>query len=96
MVLPDIAPPLSSLQVDFDALSFKERARLLGTLSPVDAERRYLPWDAVRYREPPAGLTRRQWWLSLFTARRAARHQLALLGRGGQPFWFCETGPLAG
>ena len=94
MALPDVAPPLSALQVDFDALSFEERARMQGTLSPVDAQGRYLPWDEVRYRQPPDGLTRRQWWLSLSSARRAARHELPLLGRGGQTFWFCETGQL--
>ena len=96
MALPDVAPPLTTLQVDFDALSFEERARVQGTLSPVDAQGRYLPWDEIRYRQPPDGLTRRQWWLSLVTARRAARNELPLLGRGGQAFWFCETGPLPG
>ena len=96
MALPDVAPPFSALQVDFDALSFEERARQQSTLSPVDVQGRYLPWDEVRYRQPPEGLTRRQWWLSLATARRAARNELPLLGRGGQAFWFCETGPLPG
>ena len=96
MALPDVAPPVSALQADFDALSFEERTRLFGALSPVDAKDRYLPWDEVRYREPPAGLTRRLWWLSLSSARYAARQELPLLGRGGRPFWFCQTGPLPG
>lgn len=96
MALPDVAPPFSALQVDFEALSFEERAQFQGTLTPVDAQGRYLPWDEVRYRKAPNGLTRRQWWLSLATARRAARNELPLLGRGGQAFWFCETGPLPG
>ena len=95
MALPDVAPPLSALQGDFDALQFEERARLLANLSPVDQSGRYLPWDEVRYRDPPEKLTRRQWWLGLSSARRAARHELPLLARGGQPFWFCDTGPLA-
>ena len=94
MARPDVAPPLSALQGDFDALSFEERTRLLAALTPVDAQGRYLAWDDVRYRQPPAGLTRRLWWLSLSSARRAARRELPLLGRGGQPFWFCQTGPL--
>ncbi|MCY3572118.1 MAG: Fic family protein [Chloroflexi bacterium] len=96
MALPDVAPPFSALQVDFEVLSFEERAQFQGTLTPVDAQGRYLPWDEVRYRKAPNGLTRRQWWLSLATARRAARNELPLLGRGGQAFWFCETGPLPG
>ena len=96
MALRDVAPSLSALQGDFDALSFDERARILGALTPIDAQGRYLPWDEVRYRQPPVGLTRRLWWLSLSSARRAAQHELPLLGRGGQPFWFCETGPLPG
>ncbi len=95
-MLPDPAPPISALQADFDALDFEQRARLLAGLSPVDDEGRYLSWDDVRYRQPPAGLTRRQWWLSLSSARHAARQELPLLGRGGLPFWYCATGPLAG
>ena len=94
MALPDVAPSLSTLQEDFDALSFEQRARMQGVLSPVDEQGRYLPWDDVRYRQPPDGLTQRQWWLSLTSARRAARHELPLLGRGGQAFWFCQTGPI--
>ena len=96
MALPDVAPPLNALQADFDALSFDERTRLLGGLSPVDSQGRYLPWDEVRYRQPPARLTRRLWWLSLSSARRAAQRELPLHARGAKPFWFCQTGPLPG
>ena len=96
MALPDAAPALSALQGDFDILSFEERARLLGNVSPIDATGRYLPWDEVRYRQPPDGFSRRQWWLSLFISRRAGRQELPLVGRGGLPFWFCKIGPLEG
>lgn len=44
-----------------------EAIRQLGA----EADGRYLHWDQVRYRPPPEGLTREEWWAGLFLARQA-------------------------
>lgn len=50
------------------------------------AEQRYLPWDDVRYRKPPAGLTVEQWWTALKIVRRGMYRRLQLADPDGRPF----------
>ena len=47
---------------------------------------RYLHWDDLRHRRPPADLTHPQWWFGVRMLRQ--RHPLALLGTDGQPFTY--------
>jgi Fic family protein len=79
---------------EFDRLDPDQRLRLLDELDVLDSKRRYLPWDQVRRRPPPEGLTRRTWWLGFVLARRAGRQRLPLLGKGGVPFWYCNAPPV--
>ena len=53
---------------------------------------RYLHWDELRHRQPPAGLTHHQWWLAEKLMRRPT--PLPLQGRDGKPFWFTQATPL--
>ena len=94
MRLPQTAPPLRSLMQDLAALAPADQLALFADPSPLDDAGRYLPWDEVRHRKPPDGLTHRAWWLRLSTARRAAAVELPLLGKAGVPFWFSNTLPL--
>ena len=94
MKLPQSPPPLPALIRGLDSLDADSRNDLYLHPSPLDARGRYLAWDQVRHREPPPGHSRRTWWLSMFTARRAAARQLPLLGKGGQPFWYSEVRPV--
>ncbi len=48
----------------------------------------YLPWDQLRYRDPPEGLTREAWWMGLRLARQGAFSTLPLLDKLGRPFVF--------
>jgi Fic family protein len=64
---------------------------LLPHLSPVLADGRYLHWDELRRRPPPAGLSSEEWW----TAHKMARHGARVLIPGfvdakGKGFWFCR------
>jgi Fic family protein len=47
---------------------------------------RYLHWDELRHRRPPADLTHRQWWFGIRTLRQ--RRTLALRGADGEPFTY--------
>lgn len=47
----------------------------------------YPPWDKVRFRTPPAGLTTEEWWLRIRWARKAAERPItALVDKQGTPF----------
>lgn len=94
MALPQTAPSQTALTADFIALGASQRVALLNDLSPLDDKQRYLPWDRVRYQEPPDGLNARLHWFSMAMARRASAHTLPLQGRGSQPFWYCNAQPL--
>ena len=72
----------------WDALSevFKQHhERLLPDALSVD-DSRYFHWDDLRYREPPEGLTREEWWICLTVRRSTARRPLGLVGVTGRPF----------
>jgi Fic family protein len=47
---------------------------------------RYLPWDELRNRKPPEGLTHKEWWVLVKLARTGMRRTLPLTGKDGQPF----------
>jgi len=70
------------------AVLFKE------TRSPL-AGGRYLHWDELRHREPPAELSVEGWWLTLKVARQSLYRQLPLLrDKTGQPFVFGMPEPV--
>src|SRR5215470_6089855 len=48
----------------------------------------YLPWDKLRFKTPPHGLTHRQWWFTLKVARRAMQRTLSLFDVDGRPFTY--------
>lgn len=48
----------------------------------------YLPWDKLRYKNPPDGLTHEEWWAGIKLARRRVQRKLPLLDVKGKPFVF--------
>ncbi len=96
MTLPQNAPSQAALSAEFIALNADQQVALLANADPLDSQGRYLPWDEVRYRQPPDGVSVRLHWFGMAMARRAAARTLPLLGRGGQPFWYCYVPPLLG
>lgn len=47
---------------------------------------RYLHWDELRHRPPPAHLSHELWWVRLKLARQGQYKQLPLLDKAGKPF----------
>lgn len=47
---------------------------------------RYLSWDELRYRKPPAGLSCEEWWVGLKLHRMQTRQNLPLEDKKGDPF----------
>ncbi|MCD9904222.1 hypothetical protein LUR56_37740 [Streptomyces sp. MT29] len=48
----------------------------------------YLPWDKLRYKNPPDGLTHEEWWAGIKLARRRVQRTLPLTDVNGKPFVF--------
>lgn len=46
----------------------------------------YLHWDKVRHLEPPEGLTRDEWWLSIKLSRRPLMRKLPMTDASGEAF----------
>ena len=88
MTLPQRPPLLSAL---LRTTAPETLAALMGRGPLVDGV--YLHWDDLRWRTPPDGLTREQWWLALRLARQDAR-RLPLLDRAGRAFSFTLPDPL--
>lgn len=55
---------------------------------------RYLHWDELRYREPPEGLTRDEWWATVVLSRVPLMQALPLLDKQGQAFRFATPSPV--
>lgn len=90
MKLPLPPPDADALlrQLPPDAL-----AELLAHASPLSAGK-YLHWDELRHRSPPAGLSHERWWLSVWLARGAMLQALPLADKDGRPFRLAMPEPL--
>lgn len=79
------APPPDYTSLLTAAITSPER--LFAILAVNDLARdTYLPWDKIRYKTPPEGLTHHEWWLGIRLARQAALRPLPLAGVEGKPF----------
>ncbi len=54
---------------------------------------KYLHWDELRHRQPPAGLSHEQWWLSVWFARQSMLKALPLADKNGAPFYLATPEP---
>ncbi|TQK44638.1 Fic family protein [Streptomyces sp. SLBN-118] len=48
----------------------------------------YLPWDRLRHKTPPPGLTHEEWWTGIKFTRRQMQRELPLTDASGRPFTF--------
>src|SRR6266516_995521 len=49
---------------------------------------RYMPWDHLRYRRPPDGLTTEEWWLISKVMRQGMQRPLPLAATDGRQFTY--------
>jgi Fic family protein len=83
---PKPPPPISDLAA---LLSGPEAAVFLQRAFEVSASMagsRYLPWDELRWRKAPDGLTPEQWWLAVKLGRTSMQRPLPLIGHEGGAF----------
>ena len=85
MKIPMPPPPTEDLLVEMarDPGLF---VQIAAKMEPSGATADYLPWDKLRFKTPPNGLTHRQWWFTLKLARRGMQRTLPLVDANGNPF----------
>lgn len=91
MKIPQTPPDLKTL---FASVTAPTLAQLAAQKSGLLVHGQYLHWDALRHREPPAGLDHNAWWLGLRMARSAGAHTLPLIDKTGQAFSYTLPEPL--
>ncbi|WP_229789226.1 Fic family protein [Pilimelia terevasa] len=62
--------------------------RVIGFISRGVASAPYLPWDELRYKNPPDGLTPEAWWWATKIARIGMSRKLSLTDISDRPFTF--------
>ena len=80
----DMAKVLSEVADD----SPQRALHLFASGRPVDHKGRYLHWDQMRHRQPPEGLTLKEWWVSTAVSRANNARMLPFTGTDGEPFRF--------
>ncbi len=76
MRIPQTPPPF--MEIVNQMLEGEKFQRLLKA-SPTLEDGRYLHWDELRHRQPPEGLSSREWWASLRWGRKRDRTPVATM-----------------
>lgn len=89
MKRPPASPQLAEL---FDRLDHDRIVAVLseGQIGPTVGGR-YLHWEEIRYRKPPLGLSKEEWWFGVKMARSQGRRMLPLADLSGLPFSYVLT-----
>ncbi|QDX82063.1 filamentation induced by cAMP protein fic [Denitratisoma sp. DHT3] len=90
MRLPEPAPDLRQILERLDP----ERIQVVFQNTTPLPKGRYLHWDEMRYRDPPPGLSRDEWWATVTISRAALMQNLPLLDKQGLPFRFATPSPV--
>lgn len=80
---PDDAEILGVLSKNSDRLLL-----VLNESENIGPSERYLPWDEIRYRTPPKGLTAEEWWAAIKFSRRRMQRVIPLMDKDERPFKF--------
>ncbi len=92
MQIPMLPPKPAALLVNIKAETI---SKLISEPRSPLAGGRYLHWDELRHRTPPAHLTHELWWLSVKMARQSLFRPLPLLlAKSGEPFVFGTPEPV--
>lgn len=82
-------PPPGTQEV-FKALADKDPSRLIDIFSWISTgqlvDDRYMPWDDLRFRTPPQGLSHEEWWLAVKLSRQSMKRALSLVDGAGKNF----------
>lgn len=83
------APPPDIHALERDLL--RDPAKFVRVLTVREGARSsdpYLPWDKLRHKQPPEGLTIEEWWFAIKSQRAGMLREVDLLDTSGAPFQF--------
>lgn len=83
MKIPRTPPSMGSLLDRGDMEVFE---KIIASDVKASQDGHYRHWDEIRFREPPEGMSREEWWLAIKFARRRECHSLPLSDAAGHPF----------
>ncbi len=86
--------PPSLQQIMQELVQNPERMLQVFTHASPIWKNRYLHWHSLQYREPPQGLTPKEWWAAIKIARNGQMRQVALKDVQGTPFRFGMPDPV--
>ncbi len=87
MRIPQTPPTLSDLSHD-------ELMAAFGLSGGGLLDGKYIHWDELRHRSPPANVTHKAWWSALHLARLGLRQDLPLLDKYDRPMVFAMPEPV--
>lgn len=86
------APPPDADELLAQALESGRIRTILGSANTNAGTERYEPWDKMRFKPAPDGLTHEEWWLRTKIARRSQQRPLdGLRQMSGRPFTYALT-----
>jgi Fic family protein len=85
-------PRLDGIMRDLQGQGLARFAEVVNKQSEIEvASAPYLPWDKLRYRTPPDGLSHEEWWLITKLGRRGLQRRTPLVDTAGRPFTYALT-----
>jgi len=94
MKIPLVPPDYDGLGHAVVAAGAEHLRRLLSASIGPAPGGRYLHWDELRHKTPPAGLSHVDWWFAVKSARRLLYQSLPLRDKGDRPFRFVLADPI--
>jgi Fic family protein len=94
MKKPRHAPTMWDVMQEIGSLGTEQMGELLALQDSVASSRRYLHWDEILRREPPAKLSHRQWWFLLKLGRMSLKQSVPLCEKEGTPFSYVLAPPI--
>lgn len=85
MKIPQRPPEMSKM---LDGMDFEAFGRILTSNVKASQGGQYRHWDEIRYREPPEGLSREEWWYAIRYARERESYELPLTDEHSHPFTY--------
>ncbi len=89
---PETAPTLEAVLRSEDLRNALPRI-IEARVGPL-VDGRYLHWDELRHRTPPAGLTVQEWWAGIKLARTNGLREFPLRSSSGRPFVYSLPDPV--
>lgn len=91
MKIPDSPPSLHTLIAQIKPDRF---TALILEHSNLKTDSRYMHWEELRHRPPPAGVTHEEWWLLIKLGRQSLARSLPLYDKLGRNFTYVLAEPL--